>query len=173
MSILFSERRQLWHRPYSWKPAHSWTSCFPCSIFKLSFHQEFQAKLVHSQLSLFFVLRAGGTAGKAHPPLGRGVLQIHSYNIWIISTAPELPLPWSAVFLSLHSIFISLFLHLHETVCSISSYFYLTPTADDLACYFEAADRNAHTFLPALPRSPHLSLYLCIPSLKTNLSTCT
>ena len=96
-----------------------------------------------------------------------------SYNIWIISTAPELPLPWSAVFLSLHSIFISLFLHLHETVCSISSYFYLTPTADDLACYFEAADRNAHTFLPALPRSPHLSLYLCIPSLKTNLSTCT
>lgn len=76
--------------------AHSWTSCFPCSIFKLSFHQEFQAKLFHSQLSPFFVRRAGGTAGKAHPPLGRGVLQIHSYNIWVISPAPELPLPWSA-----------------------------------------------------------------------------
>ena len=34
---------------------------------------------------------------------------------------------------SLHSIFISLFLYLHETFCSISSHFYLTATADDLA----------------------------------------
>ena len=154
--------------------SHTWSLCVPGSIFKLSFHQEFQAKLFHSQLSPFFVLRAGGTPGKAHPPLGRVVLQIHSHNIWVISTAPELLLPWSAVFLQSPQ-------HLYKpfppfTWNLLLHFFTLLPHRNcRWPCLILRSCRQECPYFPASPppAPPHLSSYLCIPSLKTNLSTCT